>query len=139
MTETIRDASLAVPNPRTAAQAVHWCWEEIHLATHWKGECDHVVALAYGYKHSGEEDARAHLAEQHLHPLSVAHTGDLVWWKIGEHDHVAVLANHHTAVYSIDVRKDGQLSLVPITEVNEWLNAKPVGASVPYFPHGVRH
>lgn len=138
MTE-LRDLSLTHPNPHTVSEALHWLYEEHHVATHWQNECDHVAALAYGYRHSGEVDAKAHLAEQkHVYHVEHSHPGDLVWWKTGQHDHVAVRAFHVGHVYSIDVKRAGQLSLVTIEAVNDWLDTAAHGASVPYFPHGVR-
>lgn len=131
--------SLTHPNPHTRDQALHWLWEETKIQTHYADLCARLAANAYGWAHSGEKSAKTLMEHQHsIHHVADAVPGDLVFWRYGDDYHVATLARHHGFVYSNDVKAEGQVDLVAIATVNGWLDMKPHGASVPYFPHGTR-
>jgi hypothetical protein len=125
-------------NHRTVAQAMAWADREVgaHIPV---GQCDHYVALAYGWPNSGSTTALTHwqaIPAQYRHPgTSPAPRGALLFWATGWAGHVAI-ADGSGGVYSTDVTSKGFTAgvygHVPQKVVNRW--GKLLGWAAPDFP-----
>ena len=107
-------------NPRNPAQAIAWARTLITgKDTGLSGLCDHFVALAYGWGHSGDAYALktwANHAEQHKGDKNPPAGALVVWSYNGPNNmgHIA-LSSGGGKIISTDVPGHGQVGEVPLT------------------------
>ena len=131
-------------NPRSPQQAIDWARTLITgKDTGLSGLCDHFVALAYGWGHSG--DAYALITWQDAVDAGYAHPGDakppagalVAWTYNGPHNqgHIA-LSSGNGKIISTDVPGHSQVGEVPLAWFGKyWPSFKYLGWMMPVFKH----
>ena len=129
-----------IRQPRwTPQQAVRYALDQVkHPDENYYEKCDHFAAACYGYGGSGYTSAASHWASI---PSSMRHPGNtnppagaLVFWTGGSHGygHVAIsLGNGKIA--STDIRRHGQVDVVPLSEIHQRWGLSYAGWAPPYL------
>lgn len=126
--------------PRRCQDAIRWALAQQDGPAQWYRKCLAFVARAYGYASSGVgspytarefwlESTRKHPGDPH------PPAGALVFWNGGSAGHVA-LSTGNGEVISNDIRGNGTIALVPLTEITQRWHDPYLGWTDPYFPHG---
>lgn len=129
-------------NPRTVEEAIEWArGQAASRSGGWYRRCLAFVAQAYGWGFSGTPYA----IDQYTvaMPTGLRHDGDrnpppgaLLFWSTGTRaGHVALYVGGGM-VASNDIEVDGQISIVPASDIETRWGATYVGWSPPYFPGG---
>jgi hypothetical protein len=129
-------------NPRSVEEAISWARAQAASGSGgWYRRCLAFVAQAYGWGFSGTPYAIDQYTA--VMPTALRHDGDrnpppgaLLFWTTGSRaGHVALYVGGGM-VASNDIEVDGQISIVPASDIESRWGAKYVGWSPPYFPGG---
>jgi hypothetical protein len=135
-------ASLPRGNPRGVEEAISWARAQAASGSGgWYRRCLAFVAQAYGWGFSGTPYAIDQYTA--VMPTALRHDGDrnpppgaLLFWTTGARaGHVALYVGGGM-VASNDIEVDGQISIVPASDIESRWGATYVGWSPPYFPGG---
>lgn len=129
-------------NPHTPAQAIAWAQQV--AASHqggWSQGCLRFVATAYGWHASGVDYAIDEYTDYTpaalRHPRDLnAPAGALMFWTTSHRAGHVALSLGNGMIASNDIVVDGQISIVPATDIAAKWGATYVGWAPPYFPAG---
>jgi cell wall-associated NlpC family hydrolase len=132
------DHELPRENARSVAEALSWARAQAASPTRdWYRRCLNMMAQAYGWDASGVPYAIDHFSAV---PASMRHTdrnppaGALVYWRTGSRAGHVALSMGNGMVASNDIRRNGGVAIVPMTEIESEWGADYVGWTPPYFP-----
>ena len=140
--DAIGSTGLPRTNPRAVEQAIAWARQQAASGSGgWYRRCLAFVAQAYGWSFSGTQYAIDQYTS--VMPTGMRHDGDrnptpgalLFWSTSGRAGHVALYLGGGQ-IASNDIITDGEISVVPATDIETKWGATYLGWSPPYFPGG---
>ncbi|WP_433172836.1 hypothetical protein [Actinoallomurus sp. CA-150999] len=123
---------------RSCEGALAWAQQHVSTAGNpdYRNRCDHVMALAYGFDHSGSADAIAHWRAI---PARYKHADDrdvpggaLVFFSGGSHGHVAISTGGQ-GIISTDIHGPGTFTRSSIDEITGRWGQHYLGWANPWF------
>lgn len=123
---------MQLTNRTVAATLATAARQVTHPSQDWGGWCLAFVRTAWGIAPTGLKSANEAWEEsEQKHRRGTPHAGAPVYWEVGKFGHVALSVGDGT-VYSNDIRRQGKIDRVPISEITQRWGARYRGWTTDY-------